>query len=211
MIRLFLDLCKCFQKIKNNNDYQIYIDYKNSVAHKAIPCPFDSCSATGSYYSCGSYTRTLICYINDSVERYEIVIDRVECVSCEHSHAVLPSVIIPYSPFSFHFVVSLLYDYITHKYCTVSELCLKYDISISTLYRIYNRFIEDRKLMIGMMEAASKTALQFLENLANSDFYIDIDYILYDFYKKYRVSFLQARCKLRLSRNSLSITQAFSP
>ncbi len=123
---------------------KIYLNYSDNVNPNAIPCPFSICGAKGNYYGCGSYTRSLICYTDGHVERHEITIDRVECVSCEHSHAILPPVIIPYSPFSFHFVISLLYDFITHKYLTVKELCLKYDISISTLYRIYHRFIEAR-------------------------------------------------------------------
>lgn len=211
MIRLFLDLCKCFQKIKNNNDYEIYLAYKNNAAPEVVPCPFTSCSATGNYHGCGSYSRMLICYHEGHVERCEITAERVECVSCGHSHALLPPVIIPYSPFSFHFVISLLYDYITHKYRTVSELCLQYDISISTLYRIYHRFIEDRRLMVGMMEAATKTALQFLETLIHKDFFIDIDCLLHDFYKKQHVSFLQSRCRLRLNRKPLMTIQTSSP
>jgi len=211
MIRLFLNLCKCFQMAKNNNDYQIYLTYTANANPKAVPCPFTSCGAKGNYYSCGSYTRSLICYTDGHVERYEVIIDRIECISCEHSHAILPSIIIPYSPFSFHFVISLLYAFITHKYNSVKELCLEYDISISTLYRIYYRFIEDRKLMLGMMKAATAQAKKLLDVLANSNFSLTVDCLLHDFYRSNLVSFLQARCRIRLIRHIQHDTRTSSP
>lgn len=211
MIRLFMNLCKCFQSIKCNDDYQIYLSYTNNFNPDVIVCPFPSCGAKGKYNKCGSYIRTLICYESGNVERYEITVPRIECTSCGHSHALLSPVIIPYSPFSFHFVISLLYDFTTHKYNTVTDLCLEYDISVSTLYRIYHRFIEDQKLMLGMMEAATTLAHQLLAKLADIDFYNIIDCLLYDFYKNNLSSFLQARCKIRLNRNAIHTTPASSP
>jgi len=209
MIRLFVNLCKSFQAIKYNNDYQMYLSYTDSVNLDVIPCP--SCGTKGVYYGCGNYTRTLICYTSGQVEKHEITVPRIECASCGHSHAILAPVIIPYSPFSFHFVISLLYDFITHKFSTVTALCLEYDISISTLYRIYRRFIEDRKLMLGMMEAASTKACELLDKLFNANSFRLIDGLLHDFYRSNMSSFLQARCRIRLSRITLQATHTSPP
>ena len=186
---------------KQNDDYQIYLSYTDKANLDIIPCP--CCRAKGNYHRDGSYTRTLICYTSGNIERHEITVPCIECVSCGHSHAILAPVIIPHSPFSFHFVISLLYDFITKKFSSVAALCLEYDISVSTLYRIYYRFIEDRKLMLGMMEAVSAQAHKLLEKLANTDFSGVVDSLLYDFYRSNRASFLQARCKIRLCRNTL--------
>ena len=76
---------------------------------------------------------------------------------------------------------------------------MEYDISVSTLYRIYRRFIADSKLMLGMMEAVSTQAQKLLEKLANTDFFEVVDSLLYDFYRSNLASFLQARCRIRLS------------
>ncbi len=195
--------------IKSNNDYQTYLSYTNNARPDIISCPF--CGVTGNYHSHSGYSRTLICYTSGRVDRHEITIPCVECTTCEHSHAILAPVIIPYSPFSFHFVISLLYDFITRKYSTVKALCLEYDISISTLYRIYHRFIEDRKLMLGMMEAVSTEVRTFLNKLANADFLAVIDGLLHDFYMSNHASFLQARCKIRLNRNILYSNSKASP
>lgn len=209
MIRLFLNLCKYFQLTKSNNDHQICLSYTDNANVDIIPCPY--CSAMGNYHGCGSYTRPLICYTSGHVERHEITVTRIECVSCERSHAILAPVIIPHSPFSFHFIISLLYDFITHKFSTVAALCSEYDISVSTLYRIYHRFIEDRMLMLGMMEAASTQASKLLDKLASSDFFRIVDCLLHDFYKSNHASFLQARCRIRLSRGTLHATSTTSP
>ena len=211
MIRLFWTLCKCFQLTKGNNDYQTYLSYADNANLDVIPCPFPSCGAKGNYHGHGSYSRSLICYTAGHVESYEITISRIACGSCEHSHALLAPVIIPYSPFSFHFVISLLYDFITHKFSTVAALCLEYDISISSLYRIYHRFIEDRKLMLGMMEAASTQVHKLLDILSQSDFSGIIDSLLHVFYRSNQASFLQARCRIRLSRIVLRATPVPSP
>lgn len=209
MIRLFLNLCKYFQLTKSNNDHQICLSYADNANVDIIPCPH--CSSMANYHGCGSYTRTLICYTSGHVERHEITVTRIECASCERSHALLAPVIIPYSPFSFHFIISLLYDFITHKFSTVAALCSEYDISVSTLYRIYHRFIEDRMLMLGMMEAASTQACKLIDMLASSDFFRIVDCLLHDFYKSNHTSFLQARCRIRLSRSTLNVTSTTSP
>jgi hypothetical protein len=142
---------------------------------------------------------------------YEIIIPRLECNSCGHSHALLAPVIIPYSPFSFHFVISLLYDYMTHRYDTVAALCQVYDISISSLYRIFHRFTADRKLMLGMMEAAVTQAYELLNLLADNRFTEHVDLRLNDFFKRNHASFLQARCRIRLKPKPITVCASSSP
>jgi hypothetical protein len=198
MIRLFFALCKCFHLTKNNDDFEIYRSYTDNTLSDAIPCPFSYCGQKGNYHDDGCYMRLLVCYTNARVERYEITIPRIECNSCGHSHALLAPVIIPYSPFSFHFVISLLYDFITHKYDTVAVLCHVYDISVSTLYRIFHRFTSDRKLMLGMMEAAVTKAHELLDILSDNWYANQVDCLLHDFFKSNHASFLQARCRIRL-------------
>lgn len=202
MIRLFLTLCKCFQHTKKNNDHELFLAYTENAKQDSFSCPVPGCGSRGRFNKDGTYSRTLICYTNHSIVRYELTISRLECHSCQHSHAILAPVIIPYSPFSFHFILSLLYDYITHNYSTIADLCLRYDISVSSLYRIYHRFITDRQLMLGMMEASISQAIELVQLLKDSDFHT-IDHRLQDFHMKTQVSFLQARCNFRLKQDDL--------
>lgn len=162
MIRLFLTLCKCFQITKKEDDYLSYQLFSENAVMDELPCGYPGCPSTGSYTSAGSYTRSLICYTDGKVGRHSICVARMECRSCGHTHALLPSVIIPYSPFSFHFIISLLYDFITHKYDDTVSLCTHYDISISTLYRIRRRFLDDKKRMLGLMNDSITSSEAFL-------------------------------------------------
>jgi len=194
MIRLFLNLCKCFKIIKKNDDYEICRSYIENVRIDSVACP--SCGAKGCYRKDGEYTRQLVCFVDGKVERHEVTMPCVECVSCGHSHAILASVVIPHSPFSFHFVISLLYAYVTRKYANVLELCAAYDVSVSTLYRICHRFIDDRKMMLGMMEAASEEE-ELTLSLLSGEFLNGVDGRPQDFFLNRGLSFLQAACKLR--------------
>lgn len=199
MIRLFLTLCKCFQLTKKNNDYLLYQLYSDNAALDTLPCAHPGCSSTGSYTKAGSYSRSLICYANGKVERHTICAERVECSSCGHTHALLPSVIIPYSPFSFRFVLSLLYDFVTHKYDTVESLCSHYDISISTLYRIRRRFLDDKKLMLGIMNDSVTSAESFLADFLHGTT-ADADRRSQAYFKAAGTSFLQTQRRISLSQ-----------
>lgn len=198
MIRLFVDLCKCFHAIKNNDDYELYCSYTDHALMDRVSCPVSSCHAKGSFHNDGSYVRLFVCYTDSQVKRHHVTVPRQECNSCGHSHALLAPVIVPYSPFSFHFVISLLYEYITNKCRTVRELCQKYDISVSTLYRILHRFLDDRKRMLGMMQAAISRAQELLVLFLGESFTDQTDCRLRDYFLGNGFSFLQARCRLRL-------------
>lgn len=197
MIRLFLTLCKCFHLTKKKDDYLLYQLYSKNATLDKLLCAYPDCSSTGSYTSAGSYTRSLICYTNETVERHFICVERLECTSCGHTHALLPSVIIPYSPFSFHFLISLLYDFITHKYESVASLCDHYDISISTLYRILYRFLDDKKRMLGIMDNSITSAEAFLVGFLYGTI-TAADRRLLTYFKTLGTSFLQPECRIRL-------------
>jgi len=168
-----------------------------------LSCGYPDCPCAGNYTGYGSYTRSLICYTNGKVEGHLIFVARVECISCGHTHALLPSVIIPYSPFSFHFVISLLYDFITHKYENVAALCSQYDISVSTLYRIRNRFLEDKKLMLGIMNDSITLAESFLTGFLCGSM-TNADSQLQAYFMALGTSFLQAEGTIRRKQRQMS-------
>jgi len=188
---------------KKNDDYLAWQLYCENALMDQCPCAYPDCPSTGRYTSAGSYTRSLICYSDEKIENHTICVKRLECSSCGHTHALLPSVVIPYSPFSFHFVISLLYDYITHKHGTVMSLCLHYDISVSTLYRIRRRFLDDKKLMLGIMEDAITSANAFLCGFLSCRVQ-EADQRLMAYFQAVGTSFLQGRCTLRLKRNPIN-------
>lgn len=196
MIRLFLTLCKCFQVVKKNDDYLLYQLYCENAVMDKLPCAYPRCPSTGRYSAAGSYSRSLVCYTNGRVERHQVHVPRIECSSCGHTHALLPPVVIPHSPFSLHFVISLLYDFITHAFHDVHSLCSRYDISVSTLYRIWHRFIEDKKLMLGLMDDLIISTQAFLKSFIDFSM-ADDDRRLMAYFKRLGISFLQPGCTLR--------------
>lgn len=147
MIRISLDICKAFHKIKHLDDHTVYSMIESSCFSMVSSCP--SCHAPSAHCSHnGSYQRHLVCYSNGCVCDRLISVHSLLCPSCGHSHALLPSLIIPWSSYSLGFTISLLYSRITRKFPTVHSLCEHFDISERTYYRMKVRFSLDSKALL---------------------------------------------------------------
>lgn len=194
MIRLFLNICKAFQKIKHMNDYDIYSFMEDLCFSEAPACP--SCSAPRSKYRRnGSYQRHFVCYENGAVYNRTITIRSVRCSSCMKSHALLVSVIIPWSSYSLGFIISLLYARVTGKFPSVLSLCEHFDISESTYYRLRKRFTLDSKELLASLSTLMEV-LGFMETLFSSDpMYIHSALSL--FFKSAGYSFMQPCIRIR--------------
>lgn len=81
------------------------------------------------------------------------------------------------------------------------SLCIHYDISVSTLYRIWHRFLDDKKLMLGIMEDAITSANSFLCGFLSCTMR-EADQRLMAYVQAVGTSFLQGRCTLCLKRKS---------
>lgn len=132
------------------------------------------------------YNRYLVSYENGSVVSYQISIVRYQCSSCGHTHAVLPESIIPYSCYSFLFIIAVMRDYFSKSY-TVVDLCDKYNISVSTLYSWKELFLKHKKLWLGLLEDAYTSAIKFVDSICTGDFL----YSLEEFFQISGVSFMQ--------------------
>lgn len=190
-----MKLCKCFQSIKHHDDYQTYVDFCHSVVQSELPACPDCAGPSGSFHKDGTYERNLICYEDGRPVCHEVTVRCMEC-SCGRSHALLPSVVVPYSSFSLRFIVCLLYDRMTKAFSSIEKLCGHYDISISTFYRVKTRFIQDRLMMLGLMESLSEDGVTLLESLRSGAF-DRLDDRLLSFWKANGYSFLQPLCRIR--------------
>ena len=107
MIRKNLLLCKIFRiKISSKSLFDSYMDKFQPCLET---CPI--CGSTGNCHIHDYYDRSLIDFRFGAPEIYSLCVMRVFCDSCEHAHAVLPDVIIPYSVYSLLFVLRLLGQY----------------------------------------------------------------------------------------------------
>lgn len=188
MIRLFYKLCKSFKQICFNDELSTIDIYVKDLDIKALTCPF--CKAKNTLSNFSSYKRNFVTYENNEPESHVITITRLICSSCEHTHAILPSVIIPYSSFSFKFTVSIIHDYLIGKFNSVEAMCMHYNVAISTFYRIFKNFIEHKKLWLGLLEDASTPDLEFVQALVRTTFF-DIELFIMKFIEKTALSFFQ--------------------
>ncbi len=188
MIRLFLKLCKCYKEISFENEINIFNEQMKLLNIEELKCPF--CGANHSLSPFASYNRHFVTYENNIAEDNIISILRCICSSCGHTHALIPSVIVPYMSFSVKFTISIIHDYLIHKFHSVEDMCEHYGIAISTFYRILKKFKEHKKLWLGLLSDKHTSNLIFIRHLLNSTF-IQIEMFLSKFFDKIGISFFQ--------------------
>ena len=187
MIRLFSKLCKFFKQFSFQNEITAFDKYVSSVNLETLVCPF--CGAKHSLSSFASYRRHLVTYNNTAKDNI-IIIHRDVCSSCGHTHALLPSVIVPYMSFSFNFTVYLIHDYLVHKFHSVETMCEHYGIAISTFYRILKKFKEHKQIWLGLLEDKLISNSSFIEHIMSSSF-DEIEHFIIQFFKQNASSFFQ--------------------
>jgi hypothetical protein len=167
MIRLFTVFCKLnFNKL---SAHDIFLESMKEFSSEKLPfiklsCPY--CGAKNPVWSFhDTYSRYLISYENGATITYTIEITRIICSSCEHTHAILPDIIIPHSSYSLTFTLSVLKDYFSKM--KIKEICEKYQISISTLYGWKQLFLQHKKLWLGILEDIYQNPLEFLSSIPN--------------------------------------------
>ena len=188
MIRLFSQLCKCFKQISFENEINIFDEHMKTLNIEVLVCPF--CGAKRALSSFASYKRHLVTYDNNTAQDNIIIIHRYICSSCGHTHALLPSVIVPYISFGFKFTVYLIHDYLVHKYHSVEAMCEHYGIAISTFYRILNKFKKHKQVWLGLLEDKLISNLNFVQHIINSSF-DEIEDFIKQFFKQNGSSFFQ--------------------
>lgn len=188
MIRLFLQLCKYYKQISFENEINNFNEQMKLLNISDLICPF--CGAKHSLSPFASYNRHFVTYENNTVQDNLVSISRCICSSCGHTHALLPSVIVPYMSFSFNFTISIIHDYLIHKFHSVGAMCEHYGIAISTFYRILEKFKEHKKLWLGLLTDKLTSNLAFIQHLLNSPF-IQIEIFLSNFFNKTGTSFFQ--------------------
>jgi transposase-like protein len=185
MVRLFTALCKGLLEILS--DEIIFDDSTGRYSYRGEACP--RCGAIGKFSSYGKYSRGLFYHKGGRNVDSRVWVLRFECKSCESTHALLPDVFIPYSPYSLSFVITVLIAYFERE-ATVVDICAKFGIAVSTLYRWKELIASHKELMIGILKNRASPAMEFLRDLFESGKLSDY---LRDFFRKYGFSFMQNR------------------
>jgi hypothetical protein len=191
MIRFFT----IFRKLKLNNFSvkDVFLQFMEDFSEDKIPFTKLTCPACGAknpawcYHD--SYERYLISYENKTSITYTINVTRIICSSCEHTHAILPEIIIPHTSYSLLFILTVLKEYFSKK--KVEKICDKYQISTSTLYSWKKLFLIHKKLWLGILEDMYQDEVTFLRAIPNPN----TSKYLSDFFLKTGYSFLQGVTK----------------
>ena len=113
---------------------------------------------------------------------HEVTVQRYQCSSCGHTHALLSSALVPYSSYSLRFILMVLQAYFLHRAC-VRTICERAGISVSTLYRWKSLFLAHKALWLGALESLEISAPAFLDGMDGI--------LLQGFCLKFLFSFLQ--------------------
>jgi transposase-like protein len=180
MIRYFAALCKPLIKICS--DEKLFLAATGRFKYYNERCP--RCGALGKLSPFGYYFRHLVSN-NGSVPIIEV--SRYRCSSCNTTHALLPAVLVPFSPYSLSFMLTVLAAYFERKY-TVAAICERFHIAVSTLYAWKNRFLEHLNLLVGLLASHQRPFLDFIRDLLQD---VDLSVRLSAFFLRYTFSFMQ--------------------
>jgi len=187
MIRHFTNLCKAI--LKKLNDGAIFEDATNRFQCRDKKCP--NCGATGKLFPYGDYSRGFVFLKDEKTVSGRISPLRFKCESCKTTHALLPDIIIPHSPYSLAFKLTVLVAYFERdNNVTVTTVCERFCIAVSTLYEWKKRLVVHKELLLGVLAGKKVAALDFLRGLITSD---GISEVLNGFFRRYAFSFLQER------------------
>jgi transposase-like protein len=185
MIRLFTALCKSF--LKELSEWQIFQESTDGYNHHGDACP--KCGAKGKLSGHGDYGRGLTSFEDGQIVFRLISVLRFLCESCKVTHALLPDIIVPYSPYSLLFMLAALIAYYERD-SSVADVCARFDIAVSTIYEWQERIAEHKDLMLGVLISQKQRTHSYLLGLIDSP---DLSNTLRRFYRKYGFSFMQRR------------------
>lgn len=174
--------------IKASDLYQTYIKGFNPTI---FSCPICR-TKHPSWKRHATYERYIISFEKGESVTYQVLIIRYICSCCEHTHAMLPEFLVPYRSYSILFILSVLKDYFS-KNLTIEKICVKYGISVSTIYSWKALFLKHKKIWLGLLEDYCITSIEFIKSCFDKHIYA-----LQEFYLEANLSFLQStRCRIK--------------
>lgn len=184
MIRCFSLLCKL-----NFNHYSIEnLFYKSMKMIKPQDHHCPNCfTKYPDWKKHATYSRYLIGFRANSVFCHTIIVSRFRCSSCGSTHAFLPEFIIPFKSHNLFFVLAVIKDLFVGN-LTVTNICAKYEISVSTLYTWKSLFLKHKEAFLGALENLLISVRKFLDFLRQEG----LKYHLPKFFAITNRSFLQS-------------------
>lgn len=149
-------------------------------------CPI--CGSTGNCHIHDYYGRSIVDFSAGRQQKSDLCVLRVFCDSCQHAHAILPDIIIPYSSYSLFFVLRILGEYFAGLF-TIEQLCERYDISQNQLFKWLALWKAHKQEWLGILSDAETSDLLFLKKLISAGSFSSFSE---KFIRRFSRSFLQS-------------------
>ena len=172
-------------KIKTSSNL-IFESYMARFRPELETCPI--CNSRNNCNIHAYYDRYLTDFCNGHQYSSCVHILRLVCSSCDHTHAVLPDLIIPYKTYSLFFILRVLAEHFLNL-SSVESICDRFDISIGTFYQWLKLWHSHKAEWLGVLLDLVCSDYAFLKHILRSARFSDF---LMPFYKKAAVSFLQS-------------------
>lgn len=164
----------------------LYRDLEKGLSPDQEACPF--CGSRGACVRFASYDRYVVDFLGGRPSCETIRVPRFKCRSCGHTHAILTDFLIPYRSYSLFFILRTIGEYLLHLR-TVEELCLRFEITHSMLYRWIRIFQSHKAEWLGVLADLEQGSLSFLRHLVSLPAYCSFSK---GFCQKTLLSFLQS-------------------
>lgn len=135
-----LQKCRIILALCMKNNLAVAELYEKAMSHlqfRELECPY--CGEKGKFNRHGTYGRYIVEWIEGQKHCSSIRVIRFRCGSCSKTHTYLPPFLIPYTSYGMCFVLTVLIQYFKRE-ITIDQICGKYDISESMLYRWVHAF-----------------------------------------------------------------------
>ena len=205
MIRKNLLLCKLI-RIKTSSK-SLFDSYMEQFRPQLETCPI--CGSTGNCHIHDYYGRSLIDFRSGKKLDENLCIMRVFCDSCEHAHAILPDIIVPYSSHSLLFILFILGEYFA-GIRTAEQLCERFDVSQKQFHKWLKLWQSHKKQWLGILEDSETGDIAFFRQLVLLDPYSSFSM---EFIRLTARSFLQSHRNpvLTVPKNARYCQRVFSP
>lgn len=195
MIRKNLLSCKLLLT-RHEAASALYRKQVKSFVPELEVCP--CCGARGRCVPFCTYQRNVVDFIDGKPQTDLLEVERVQCESCNATHAILTDTLVPYGVYSLFFILRVIGMGLSGQ-ISVEKICEYADISVSTYYRWLHQFNSHKEEWLGILESAKTSALCFYGDLLEMD---PFSLFSTEFYKRTRFSFLQshanpANCRYR--------------
>lgn len=136
--------------------------YSNTINYGILECPI---CHSHKMIGWGHYNRNVI-YKDKKIIIEEVEINRVRCKSCKHTHALLPTGLIPYKQISNELLIEILEQ---SEEKSNEKVAFEYNFGIETIKRWSNQFKKYffKKLETTFLNTNKKSLLKMMIDISN--------------------------------------------